>query len=96
MRDTARLHVAALVDSKIQNERLFAIAEPYSWRQVLGILKKIRPKHPWPENVEDQGADCGVVAEKSKMEGILRRNFGVAGFTSLEEMLAAAIEHMQD
>lgn len=30
VQDTARLHVAALTDPNIQNERIFALSEPFN------------------------------------------------------------------
>lgn len=92
VRDTARLHIAGLIDPEVRNECLFAFAEPYSWKKVLGLLKEIRPNHTWPAEVRDQGEDLAVVQDRPKMEDILLRNFGVQGFTGLRDMLRAAID----
>ena len=49
--DIPRLHAAALARKSIQNERIFAFAVPFSWNQVLGILRKKFPKREFPADV---------------------------------------------
>src|SRR5437763_255698 len=41
--DTARLHVIALLDPDVQSERIFAAARPFTWTEVLHILRTLRP-----------------------------------------------------
>jgi hypothetical protein len=35
VKDDARLHVAALINSDVANERIFAMAEKFTWKYVL-------------------------------------------------------------
>ena len=96
VRDTARLHVAALIDPDVQGERLFAMARPFTWKQIAETLKKIRPEYSLPADIPDIGEDLSIVTGKERAAEVLRKNFDVPGFSSLEEMLAANIQHLHD
>lgn len=84
--DTARLHVAALIDPDVKGERVFAFAEPYNWNIVLESLRKINPDHKWPENIKDNSQDKSKVLPRGRANEILKKNFG-AGFIGLDEAL---------
>lgn len=46
MIDDARIHIiAAVLDPSIQNERIFAFARPFSFTEMIEILKELRPDH---------------------------------------------------
>ena len=94
VRDNARLHVAALTDADIHNERIFAFAEPFNWNDILRILRKLRPNHEFPPDSENDERDLSVVASHARAEEILLKNFGQKGFTPLEETLEANIAHL--
>ncbi|OBT66250.1 hypothetical protein VE03_04340 [Pseudogymnoascus sp. 23342-1-I1] len=81
--DTARLHVAALLDTKVKNERIFGFAGPYTWNGILAILRSAYPGKTFPEDLP--------VSELSKMsvpnergEQLLKEVFG-KGWVSLED-----------
>ncbi|KAK4069195.1 hypothetical protein Trihar35433_5774 [Trichoderma harzianum] len=95
VRDTARLHVAALLDPKIKEERIFAFAQEYNWTDVLDILRKLRPNRQFPLNPENEGRDYTQVAPRDKAKKILQDFFGQPDWVSLEESLAAGIEDLQ-
>ncbi|KAK0757255.1 hypothetical protein N5P37_009971 [Trichoderma harzianum] len=95
VRDTARLHVAALLDPKIKEERIFAFAQEYNWTDVLNILRKLRPNRQFPLNPENEGRDYTQVAPRDKAKKILQDFFGQPDWVSLEESLAAGIEDLQ-
>ncbi|KAL5095113.1 hypothetical protein Trisim1_003722 [Trichoderma cf. simile WF8] len=94
VRDTARLHVAALLDPKIKEERIFAFAQEYNWTDVLDILRKLRPNRQFPLNPENEGRDYTQVAPRDKAKKILQDFFGQPDWVSLEESLAAGIEDL--
>ncbi|KAI4162407.1 MAG: hypothetical protein LQ342_003973 [Letrouitia transgressa] len=94
VRDNARLHVAALTDPAIQNERVFAFAEPFNWNDVLHILRKLRPNHKFSPDMENDVKDLSIVAPHARAEEILKKNFSQKGFISLEESLKANIAHL--
>ncbi|KAL3418292.1 NAD dependent epimerase/dehydratase [Phlyctema vagabunda] len=91
VQDTGRLHVAALVDASIQNERLFAFGEPFNWPQVLSILRKIRPDYKIPADFSDPNERDLMEIPNQRAADILR-GMGRPGFTSLEESITANVE----
>ncbi|KAL7910300.1 aldehyde reductase II [Trichoderma velutinum] len=95
VRDTARLHVAALLDPKIKEERIFAFAKEYNWTDVLAILRKLRPNQQFPPTPENEGRDYTNVVPRDKAKKILQDFFGQPDWTSLEESLAAGIKDLQ-
>ncbi len=97
VRDTARLHVAALLDPTVQSERLFAFAGPYNWNDVIDILKKLRPENKEiPMAPEDEGRDLSDVHEASKRaEQLIRSFFGIKGWINLEDSLAGGIADLK-
>jgi hypothetical protein len=97
VRDTARLHIAALLDPTVHSERLFAFAGPYNWNDVIDILKKLRPENKKiPTAPEGEGRDLSDVYKASKRaEQLIRSFFGVKGWISLEDSLAAGIADLK-
>lgn len=95
VRDTARLHIAPLIDPSILNERIFAFSEPYHWNGVLDIMKKLRPNHRFVENSNDSRRNLMKIGPRERTNEILRKNFGGRGLISLEESIEANIAHLK-
>ena len=95
VQDTARLHVAALINPSIKNERIFAYADVYTWNSILAHLRKLKPDHKFPDDIADESKDLSKVPPKARAEEILRNDFGLQGFTSLEQSLKANIAHLE-
>lgn len=77
------MHVAALLDTKVKNERIFGFAAPFTWNGILAILSSLYPGKTFPEDLP--------VSEVSKMsvpnergEQLLKEVFG-KGWVSLED-----------
>ena len=85
VKDTARLHVAALVDPETKNERLLAFAEPFNWNDLLEILRKLFPKKDFPANIENESRDLSKLDHSR--EAALLKAFGRPGFTGIEESI---------
>lgn len=83
VKDTARLHVAALLDPEVGNERILAFAHPYNWNDVLAVLRKIHPDKNFPTDVEDEPRDLSKL--NNSRGAALLKAFGRPGFTGLEE-----------
>ena len=83
VKDTARLHLAALLDPSTENARLLAFAAPYNWNAILAILRNLYPGKEFPADIEDEPRDLSTL-DHSK-EAALLQAFGRAGFTGLEE-----------
>lgn len=94
VRDTSKLHVAALIDEDIKSERIFAFAETYNWNQLMGILRKLRPQRKFAEDVKDDSKDLSTVTKRARAVEILNKNFGQSDWTPLEESVKANIAHL--
>lgn len=92
VKDTARLHVAGLLDSTIRNERLFAYAAPFNMHDIFDVLRKLRPLNTMmPDAHENEGRDLTEVSPGNRAEQVMKQFFGVKGWTSLEDSIAAGI-----
>ncbi|KAF2197631.1 NAD(P)-binding protein [Delitschia confertaspora ATCC 74209] len=93
--DTALLHMAALTQPDVQNERLFAFAAKFTWNEILYIFRKLYPERTFLKDVQEPPADVGTISGEvhDRAEELLRR-FGKNGFTSLERALEKATEQI--
>lgn len=57
VKDTARLHVAALLDPDVENERILAFAHPFNCNETLACLRRMYPDKKFPEDIEDKSKD---------------------------------------
>jgi hypothetical protein len=91
VRDTARLHIAALLDPAIKDERIFGFVNEFNWTDVVGLLRKLRPNNKSiPDPPSDEWRDKTVVKPKARAEEILR-SFWNLDWTKLETSLKDAI-----
>lgn len=91
--DTARLHVAALISESVRNERIFAFAQPFTWNDVLGILRKLRPSKSLPDDI--QGAEKSNMSVPTQRGAqLLRDVFGRQGWTGLEETVGENVKDL--
>ncbi|KAE8165705.1 NAD(P)-binding protein [Aspergillus tamarii] len=90
--DTARLHVIGLLDPDVQSERLFACAGPYTWTQVLNIMRKLRPDcSAIPDVQEEENIRHFEVVPSKRAEKLIQAFYHRPGWTSLEESLARGV-----
>ncbi|RMX90014.1 hypothetical protein D0869_00441 [Hortaea werneckii] len=85
VRDTARLHVAALIDPACNGQRIFAFAEPFNWADVIDVFKKINPEGDFPAPPENEGRDLSKIPNEDAV-ALLQKHFG-QGWVGLEESL---------
>ncbi|KAM3077216.1 hypothetical protein ACMFMG_003319 [Clarireedia jacksonii] len=94
VQDNARLHVSALTNPDVKNERLFAFAEPFNSNDVLRVFRKLRPEAKIMDDFHDDNIrDLSKVANTRALE-LLKSDFGQSGWTSLEESLRMNIEDL--
>ena len=93
VRDDARIHVAALLDPQVSNQRLFACVSSFSWSDMIALLHKLRPNNTKIPACSDHlnVQDMMDIKPIRKAEDLIKRFFGVAGFVSLEDSAAAGI-----
>jgi hypothetical protein len=95
VRDNARLHIAALLDPAVESERIFALAAPFNWADIIGILRKLRPENKLiPDSPDNEGRDLSEIVPRKRAEQLLQTTFGRPGWTSLEDTIASAIEDL--
>ena len=85
VKDTARLHVAALIDPEVENERILAFAYPFNCNDILACLRRLYPDKVFPDNIKDDSRYSSKL-DNSRGEELLKR-FGRPGWTSLEESI---------
>lgn len=97
VQDTARLHVIALLDPDVKNERIFAFAGPYNYTDVIGILRKLRPHlcSVIPDPPKNEGRDMCDVKGSKRAELLLKEFFGRPGWVSMEDSLALGIANVK-
>lgn len=93
--DCARLHVAALVDQSVENERVFAFAATFNWTDINTILHKSQPRNALlPDVPKDEGRDLAVIEPRTRAEAILRNFWGAKGWKSLQESVTEGIKDL--
>ena len=55
--DTVLLHIAALTEEDVRDERLLGFAEPFNFNSWVGAFRKIDPSKPWPADDPKQQHD---------------------------------------
>jgi hypothetical protein len=81
VRDCARLHLIALLDSSVANERIFAFDEIFTWNQIIDIVSELRPKDAerlQALKLKDEVADATTVDNKLGGE-LLKKWYGQEG-----------------
>lgn len=84
--DTALLHVAALIYSDVDSERLFGYAGTWNYNQMLAIFRKLYPKREFVADLEGVGVDRMSVPNQ-RAEEVLRWIKG-KGWDSFEASVA--------
>lgn len=93
VKDVGRLHVAALLSESVANERVFASAGPFTWNQILAILRKLYPSKKFANDIE--GAKLSVMTVPTKRgEQLLQETFRREGWTSLEQTVAENVKDL--
>ncbi|KAF7561190.1 hypothetical protein G7046_g2948 [Stylonectria norvegica] len=91
--DTARVHVAALLSKLVNNERIFAFAEPFTWNEVLAVLRKLYPSKEFADDIPDAERSNMTVANGRGLQ-LLKDVFGREGWTSLEETVTENVKDL--
>ncbi|KAK4494470.1 hypothetical protein PRZ48_014768 [Zasmidium cellare] len=86
--DCAKLHIAALLDSSINHERIFAFAEPIKWTKTIQIIRELQPQNvKIPKPPVGEGDDLSEILPRGRAEGILRGFWGLRGWTGVRESI---------
>lgn len=92
--DCARVHIiAAALDSKVKDERIFAFADTFTFTEMIGILKELRPDvKTLAEPPKDEGKDLSEVPNKLGAE-LLKKWYGQqTGYKSMRQSIEEALK----
>ncbi|KAH8698927.1 cinnamoyl-CoA reductase [Talaromyces proteolyticus] len=93
--DVARVHVIGLLHPEVKSERLFAFASPFTWNEVVGILRKLRPENTGITNPpENELPDSSDIVPSKRAESLLKSFFGRPGWVGLEESIQDGIDSL--
>lgn len=90
-RDVALMHVAAILDPEVQNERIFAWGGAFSWNELLAIFRKLHPEHKFIEDFPAEGRLMWSV-DDSLGRRLMKKWGGQEGWTSLEQTIKETLE----
>jgi nucleoside-diphosphate-sugar epimerase len=89
--DVAKLHIIALVNESVKNERILAYGSRYTVNSLIDTIKKVKPDAPTPQKKEEWAVEDQTTVDVSRanellkdqgglrdMEYSIRRNLGVA------------------
>ena len=85
VRDTARIHIAALLNPDVADERILAVAYPYNWNDVLATLRKLFPEKTFPDDLKDLDRDLKKVDNSRGL--YLLQSLGQSDWTSFEQSI---------
>jgi hypothetical protein len=88
--DCARLHLIALIDGSLKNERILAFNVPFNWNVVLDNFRELFPSRTFPEN-RPLGSDLSEVDNELGAK-LLEKWYGQKGYTELRESLRQNVE----
>lgn len=80
-----------MTNPDVQNERVFAFAEPYSHHDFFTIIREARPHAQLPVEPVSDDRDLSEIAERPRSIALLKW-YGKDGFTSLKESVIDAIK----
>ncbi|GKT89980.1 aldehyde reductase II [Colletotrichum tofieldiae] len=89
--DIARVHIAALLFSDVQSERLIAYADRFNINDLLAVFRDAQPDRSFPADLPGLASDLGTVANERAAE-LIRRLQGGKGWTSLKDCIAPLAE----
>lgn len=93
--DLGLLHVAAAIHPEVKSERVFGAAHPFSWDEILEIMRKQNPERKFMENFCPSTEVSIHFAGRDRAESLLR-DLGSEGFTSLEDTVWANTQPFRD
>lgn len=94
VRDVAIMHVAAVLDPEVSNERIYAWAKPFNWNDVLAILRKLFPNKTFVDDLPDMGQLVGKVDDELGLK-LIKRWGKQDRWTPLEQSVKENLEGLE-
>ncbi|KAF3935146.1 Dihydroflavonol-4-reductase [Dactylellina cionopaga] len=94
--DDARIHlIAAALDSTVSNERIFTFAQPFTFTEMIGILKKLRPDaKSLASPPENEGQDLSKVPNELGAK-LLKQWYGQEGYKTMKQSIEESLATQQ-
>ena len=80
------------MNPELRNERLFAFAAPYTWNNILRIMRKMDPLRPLPDLFPDVGKDLSTL--RTKWGANLLEPWGMKDWVGLEQTVVSTIKSL--
>jgi len=87
--DTAKLHVAALLDESVNHQRLWAASGPLCAFDVQEVLKEVKPDYKEKDLSSLPGKPDIIIDIKESVE-LLKKHYG-SGFKDLKAAVRASV-----
>ncbi|KAJ5642853.1 uncharacterized protein N7484_005360 [Penicillium longicatenatum] len=84
VKDSARIHLAALLDVTVANERVLAFGHSINWNDIIDSIQQSRPELQLPTRIPGLGRDLREV-ENSLAVNLLKKWWDKDAFTELDE-----------
>jgi len=85
--DTAKLHIAALLDESVNGQRLWAATGPFSAIDIQEALKEVKPDYT-EKDISSFPPRADVTIDNSKSIKLLEKHYG-HGFTDFKTTVEA-------
>lgn len=90
------MHALALLDPEVESERLFAFAARFTWTEIIGLLRKLRPDNDGiPVPPENESSDLSDVVPAERAKHLLQSFFGQPGWVGLEQSLKEGLDSLK-
>lgn len=77
--DVAKLHVIAAMREDVKNERILAFGDPYTYNQIIDIIKKFKPDAKVAEKKEEWGLEDNTTVDVKRANELLKEQGGLHG-----------------
>lgn len=90
--DDAKIHLGALIDGTVSNQRVFAYAHRFHWNDLLEAVKEARPDATTPPEPLDDGLEDLTEVDNGAALGLLKKWWKQDGFRSFEDSVRENLE----
>ncbi|KAJ5976929.1 NAD dependent epimerase/dehydratase [Penicillium viridicatum] len=95
VKDVALLHIAAILDPGINNERLQAWAENCNWNDILAIMRKMYPQHQFVDDLPGM-VKLSITADFALPLALLEKWGDQIGWSALEQTVEDNVKSIQE
>lgn len=88
------MHIAAVLDPEIKNERIHAWGQPFNWNDILAVMRKLRPEHKFIDDIPDLGKMLGTVDDRIGLK-LMKKWAGQDDWTPLEQGIRENLEGVE-